>query len=80
MPAEPSPKGGQTRMQATFEALKKLGAGLSSPRVDFSPRKIGNSAKGTGAGTGPGTGSGGGNGKVEGEWGYFDVVPEVVGT
>lgn len=69
-------------MQATFEALKKMGAGLSSPRVDFSPRKNGNSAKETGAGTGTGTGSGdgNGNGKVEGEWGYFDVVPEIVET
>ncbi|KAJ4298275.1 hypothetical protein N0V90_006175 [Kalmusia sp. IMI 367209] len=27
--------GGQTRLQATFEAIKKMGAGLKSPQIDF---------------------------------------------
>jgi hypothetical protein len=60
-------------MQATFEAIKKMSAGLSSPRVDYSPRKSGNGKKEEGKG-----GSAGMEGKEEGEWGYFDVVPEVV--
>ena len=69
-----SPHGGaQTRMQATFEAIKKVSTGLSSPRVDFSPRKSGNAKEEEGKG-----GSAGTEGKQEGERGYFDVVPEVV--
>ncbi|PSN74665.1 thioredoxin-like protein [Corynespora cassiicola Philippines] len=55
--------GGQTRLQATFEAIKKMGTGLGSPRVDFSPRK------GTSGGAGAGVGESGG---------YFDVVVEGV--
>ena len=60
----------QTRLQATFEAIKKMSSGLGSPRVDFAPRK---------------TGKEGEDGLKSGEmsragvgWGYFDVVPEVV--
>lgn len=72
VPVVPSPRGGtQTRMQATFEAIKKMSGGLSSsPRIDFSPRKSGGS-KEEGKQEGSGT---------EGEegFGYFDVVPEVV--
>jgi hypothetical protein len=30
-----------TRLQATFEAIKKMSARLSSPRLDYSPRKTG---------------------------------------
>ncbi|KAF3051158.1 hypothetical protein E8E11_010390 [Didymella keratinophila] len=30
---------GQTRLQATFQAIKKMSAGLSSPRFDYSPSK-----------------------------------------
>lgn len=30
---------GQTRLQATFQAIKKMSAGLSSPRFDNSPSK-----------------------------------------
>ena len=72
--AGPSPRGGtQTRVQATFEAIKKMSAGLSSPRVDFSPRKSGNAKKEEGKG-----GSAGTEGKQEGELGYFDVMREVV--
>lgn len=37
----PSTPGAQTRLQATFDAIKKMSAGLGSPRLDFSPRKMG---------------------------------------
>jgi hypothetical protein len=30
---------GRTRLQATFQAIKKMSASLSSPRFDFSPSK-----------------------------------------
>ena len=30
---------GQTRLQATFSALKKMSAGLASPRFDFTPNR-----------------------------------------
>jgi hypothetical protein len=31
---------GQTRLQATFQAIKNLSAGLSSPRFDYTPSKL----------------------------------------
>jgi peroxiredoxin (alkyl hydroperoxide reductase subunit C) len=31
--------GGQTRLQATFQVIKRISAGLSSPRVDYTPKK-----------------------------------------
>lgn len=31
---------GQTRLQATFNAIKKMSAGLSTPRSDYSPSKL----------------------------------------
>ena len=74
VPAVLSPRGGtQTRMQATFEAIKKMSTGLSNPRADFSPYKNGNGKKDGGKG-----GNAGMEGREEGEWGYFDVVPETV--
>lgn len=59
--------GGQTRFQATFEAIKKMSAGLTSPRIDFSPKKSVRS-------------SGGDAGAREEARspGYFDVVVEGV--
>lgn len=30
---------GQTRLQATFQVIKKMSAGLSTPRSDYSPSK-----------------------------------------
>jgi hypothetical protein len=30
---------GQTRFQSTFEAIKKMSTGLTTPRADPSPRK-----------------------------------------
>jgi hypothetical protein len=53
-----------TRLQATFEAIKKMSAGLSSPRLNYSPRKT----------------EGGKTGLVEDvrNPGYFDVVTERV--
>lgn len=35
-----------TRLQATFEAIKKMSSGLSTPRVDFSPKKSGTAQEG----------------------------------
>jgi len=35
----PSTPGAQTRLQATFGTIKKMGAGLVSPRRDLAPRK-----------------------------------------
>lgn len=32
---------GQTRLQGTFQAIKRLSAGLSSPRVDPGPGRVG---------------------------------------
>lgn len=56
----PSQGHGQTRLQMTVEALKRMGAGMASPRADHSPRK---------------TASVNGNGEVRMP-GYFDVVSE----
>ncbi|OAK97168.1 hypothetical protein IQ06DRAFT_296370 [Phaeosphaeriaceae sp. SRC1lsM3a] len=36
-------QGQQTRLQMTFEALKRMGAGMASPRVAISPRRNGSS-------------------------------------
>ncbi|KAF2819380.1 hypothetical protein CC86DRAFT_413077 [Ophiobolus disseminans] len=33
------PPASQTRLQATFEAMKKMGSGLGSPGAEYSPRK-----------------------------------------
>lgn len=62
----PAGEGGQTRLQATFEALKKYGSGLASPRLEHSPMR-------GGAGK-----SAGGLGNVEEvrSPGYFDGVVE----
>ncbi|CAI6337268.1 unnamed protein product [Periconia digitata] len=62
----------QTRLQATFEAIKKMSAGLSSPRIDFGTRR---SAHASGSGSGSAVGSGV-TVEVEGPKtpGYFDVV------
>ncbi|KAH9866717.1 hypothetical protein J1614_008410 [Plenodomus biglobosus] len=38
-PVPPTPGGGQTRLQIAFEAVRKMGAGLASPRLDYVPRK-----------------------------------------
>lgn len=41
--------GSQNRLQATFQAIKKMSAGLSSPRFDYSPRRErGDSERGLG--------------------------------
>ena len=34
-----TPGGGQTRLQATFQAIKKMSSGLASPRLDYSPSR-----------------------------------------
>ena len=34
-----TPGGGQTRLQATFQAIKKMSSGLTTPRFDYSPSK-----------------------------------------
>ncbi|KAH7125522.1 thioredoxin-like protein [Dendryphion nanum] len=72
----------QTRLQMTFEAIKKMSTGLASPRLDFSPKKgkgeggdAVNTAGATGNGNGDGTDADAGG---EAGWGYFDVVSEVV--
>lgn len=36
---------GHTRLQATFQAIKKMSAGLSSPRIDFGPSRHKEGAK-----------------------------------
>ncbi|KAF1927495.1 thioredoxin-like protein [Didymella exigua CBS 183.55] len=41
-----SPGPGQTRLQATFQAFRNMGAGLGSPRVDASPSKQGERNRG----------------------------------
>ncbi|KAJ4363574.1 hypothetical protein N0V83_009870 [Neocucurbitaria cava] len=61
-----TPGGSQTRLQATFETIKKMSAGLASPRLDFSPRRSHDGKKGGGPGEG-----------VKSP-GYFDVVIEGV--
>ncbi|KAH7067777.1 thioredoxin-like protein [Paraphoma chrysanthemicola] len=55
----------QTRLQATFETLKKFGQGLGTPRADYSPRKT------EGARNGGEAGKDGEDGRMPG---YFDVV------
>lgn len=57
----------QTRLQATFEALKRMSTGLGSPRADYSPRKSENAK----------TGMVGEEGRSPG---YFDVVVEEAGA
>ncbi|CAO2651523.1 Nn.00g040930.m01.CDS01 [Neocucurbitaria sp. VM-36] len=63
----PVAAGTQTRLQATFETIKKMSAGLASPRLDFSPRRN-DGKKGQITGSGEGVKSPG----------YFDVVVEGV--
>jgi hypothetical protein len=44
-----TPGGGQTRLQATFQAIKKMSSGLASPRIDFGPgRPVDGGAKDSG--------------------------------
>ena len=58
----------QTRLQATFEAIKKMSAGLTTPRGEASPRR--KEERG-------GKGVGREEREEEGEeGGYFDVVVE----
>lgn len=60
----------QTRLQATFEAIKKMSAGLTTPRGEASPRRReGRGGKGVGREERED-----GEGREEG--GYFDVVVE----
>lgn len=67
-PSTPDQGQGQpTRLQATFEAIKKMSTGLSSPRIDFATRR------GTSAVAG-GSGSGREDVGVARSPGYFDVV------
>lgn len=61
----------QTRLQATFEAIKKMSAGLTTPRGEASPRR--REGRG-GKGVGRGEEREDGEGREEG--GYFDVVVE----
>ena len=53
----------------TFEAIKKLSAGLASPRIDFSAKKLGEGIKSEADADMYGAGGG-----------YFDVVVEGVET
>jgi hypothetical protein len=71
----------------TFEAIKKVGQGLASPRIDFSPKKSESVGNGNNNGKeGPKAGGGedderpGKNNAGETEWGYFDVAPETAET
>ncbi|KAF2852690.1 thioredoxin-like protein [Plenodomus tracheiphilus IPT5] len=59
----PTPGGGPTRLQATFEAIKRMSAGLASPRLDYGLRKMSQSAGASEEARDPG---------------YFDVVTEGV--
>lgn len=73
----------------TFVAIKKVGQGLTSPRVDFPPRKPssnGNGASGikeplkTGDGDEEREQGKNNNNAGDIDWGYFDVAPDVVET
>ncbi|KAI8942183.1 hypothetical protein NX059_000270 [Plenodomus lindquistii] len=55
----PTPGGSQTRLQATFEAIKRMSSSMASPRFDYAPRKTSQS---TSAGEGAK------------DPGYFDVA------
>jgi hypothetical protein len=66
----PEAGGTPTRLQATFEAIKKMSAGLSRPRLDYSPRKSETAVGKTGMGIGEDV-------EVRSP-GYFDVVTEGV--
>ncbi|KAH5398428.1 hypothetical protein HBI67_214460 [Parastagonospora nodorum] len=58
---------GQTRLQQTFETIKKISAGLASPRLDYGRDWRSRS----------GSGSGSGSGSIAGDAkSYFDVVVE----
>lgn len=61
-----SPAGGaeRTRLQATFEAIKKMSAGLTTPRGDLTPKKNGAVSKGD-------------REDVQSP-GYFDVIADAV--
>lgn len=59
-------------MQTTFNAIKKMGSGLSSPRTEVLMKaENGGGERGT-------PGSAGSNSREKDGWGYFDVVPEGV--
>lgn len=60
--ASPNASTSQTRLQATFEAIKKMSAGLASPRIMQGPRNLGADST-AGDGRSPG---------------YFDEVLEAV--
>jgi hypothetical protein len=60
-----SPISGQTRLQATFEAIKRMSAGLSNPRTELGPK---HSSLGSAEASREG-------GSVRSP-GYFDVVVE----
>ena len=34
-----TPGGGQTRLQATFQTIKMMSSGLTTPRLDYSPNR-----------------------------------------
>lgn len=64
-----SPGGGsQTRLQMTFEAIKKLSAGLASPRIEFGIKRNGEDK-------GRKSGSTGERNSTDSGPGYFDVLP-----
>ncbi|KAF2270092.1 hypothetical protein CC78DRAFT_191168 [Lojkania enalia] len=66
-PDLPGTPGPMTRLQTTFEVIKKMGGNLGSPRIDFGAKKAEEKDKG-----------GGGGGRGADGWGYFDALPEPV--
>ncbi|KAK7181752.1 thioredoxin-like protein [Paraphaeosphaeria sporulosa] len=77
-PSEATLQGGTpTRLQATFEAIKKMSAGLASP----SPKRAVSGGRGGAEGGKAAEGSGQGQGQRQGQVqtpGYFDVIVDAV--
>lgn len=65
---------GQTRLQATFEVIKKMSARLGSPRFDFEARRNVANTEGSASGSVSGVGKEGDNSASPKMPGYFDVV------